>query len=88
MPYFLAILSVSAIAAASLVIETAGLGSSSGGARRAAPELLTVPNRVLKGGPVTLGTFGARGLNVRQNDHYSYPTHAGRGRPRGIGSAR
>jgi len=48
MPYLLASLSFSAIVAASLVIDPAGLGSSSVDPRRADLGSLPVPNRALK----------------------------------------
>ena len=59
MPYRLAILSVSAIVAASLVIETAGSGSSSVDPRRADPQSLTVTNRALKADRLPLAGDGA-----------------------------
>ena len=59
MPYLLAILSVSAIAAASLVIETAGFGSSGVDARRADPGSLTVLNRALKADRLPLAREGS-----------------------------
>src|SRR5215207_1856665 len=61
MPYLFAILSVSAIAAASLVIEVAGFGSSSVDPRRDTPESLTVPNRALKGDRLPLVPLAREG---------------------------
>jgi hypothetical protein len=59
MRYLPVVLSVSAIVAASLVIETAGFGSSSVDARRADPESLTVTNRALKADRLPLAGDGA-----------------------------